>query len=206
MALDLASCDADVSKLRVGVLVPTVPREALPAKAQHTFLKASVFVAVLPHSKWQHLTMASCFPGIVHFNNSSFIFVNKFKINIGNQNYGSEYDDKHGFDEKGNAGPFLLWSGQHHYNSRQPIHAKLFDGQRSVYLFVRDASARPFSFWGRLCDATLIKEKTAAKPLRARFRIEDYDVIAQAGASECKLDAGKLTARTHAAGGVACGG
>lgn len=168
----IRECTVDLKWLRVGEPVPTVPRERLPAKVQHTNLKASAIVAGLDKKLW-HKVPLPCTPGIVHFNNASFIFISLHKVNIGAKDYGKTYQDGFGLSETGKPGPYLLWAGQDSFNASAPVHQPLWEaGSRQTYLFVRNGQVAPFVFWGRLLNAKLLKDGT---PLRARFTIEDFD-------------------------------
>ena len=177
MPASIGECTANLDSLRVGEAVPVVPRDQLPQAARHPFLKASVLVAVLPKDLW-HQVPLPCTPGIVHFANASFIFVSLHKVNIGAKDYGSTYGDGFGVDEKSNPAPCLLWSGQDSFDASAPVHRPLWQLARSTHLFVRHGQQAPFVYWGRLLDATLLKDGT---PLRARFTIESFNQLASLG-------------------------
>ena len=171
--LSLRDCVADFSAISCAIGQPTktIPEALLPQKNQkEKRFQASVLLPALPQSQWAKVS-ANLMPGIHHFANTSVIFVNRHKVNIGATEYGSAYEDKIGHDENGKAGPFLFWSGQRAADAANKIHAPLLATDREIHLFVRAKSASPFVYWGRLIGAKLTSDGT---PPRVRYEIAAY--------------------------------
>ena len=135
MARPLRECDADFSAYSIGTQVPTLVPAHLPtANLRSHQYQASVLLPALQPPSLSSTVTANLLSGIHHFRQASVIFVNRHKVNIGAVGYGGEYHDEYGFDEDGNYGPYLMWSGQRSRDASQEIHAILLEPGRDIHL------------------------------------------------------------------------